>query len=440
LSAVAASYCFCATLIATRRDTFGGPVTAITITTTNTTSGEVHLLDFLMSATSGVLDLPWWGYVLVLLGTTHVTIATVTIFLHRTQAHRGLDLHPVVSHFFRAWLWLTTGMVTKEWVAIHRKHHAKCDTVEDPHSPVIHGHFGVLRFGVDMYRKEAKNLDTLERYGHGTPDDWLERNVYSRYTWQGMGVSLVVFFTLFGFVGLSMWCIQLIWIPVTAAGIINGTGHHWGYRNYLTEDASTNIVPWGVIIGGEELHNNHHAFGASARFSHRWYEFDIGWIYICALSALGLAKVRKVAPALKLRTGEGDVDETLQAIITHRYRVMQDYARLVRRTAKVEFATLKQRAEKGEIELPNFKQLLKDFRADAATLADAQRARLAAAFAHSEALQKLYQMRQDLTALWSRSTESKDQLAIRWQAWRKNAEGSGIAPLQAFSNRLARYA
>ena len=392
-----------------------------------------------MSATSGLIDLPWWGYVLVLLGTTHITIATVTIFLHRTQAHRGIDLHPVVSHFFRAWLWLTTGMVTKEWVAIHRKHHAKCDTVDDPHSPVIHGHWGVLRFGVDMYRKESKNLETLERYGHGTPDDWVERNIYSKYTWQGMGVSLVIFFALFGFVGLSMWCIQLIWIPVTAAGIINGTGHHWGYRNYLTEDASTNIVPWGIIIGGEELHNNHHAFGASARFSHRWYEFDIGWIYICALSALGLAKVRKVAPALKLRTVEGDVDETLQAIITHRYRVMQDYARLVRRTAKVEFAALKLRAEKGEIELPNFKQLLKDFRADAATLADAQRARLAAAFAHSESLKKLYQMRQDLTALWGRSTESKDQLALRWQAWRKNAEGSGIAPLQAFSHRLARF-
>ena len=393
-----------------------------------------------MSATSGLIDLPWWGYVLVLLGTTHITIATVTIFLHRTQAHRGIDLHPVVSHFFRAWLWLTTGMVTKEWVAIHRKHHAKCDTVDDPHSPVIHGHWGVLRFGVDMYRKESKNLDTLERYGHGTPNDWVERNVYSKYTWQGMGVSLVVFFALFGFVGLSMWCIQLIWIPITAAGIINGTGHHWGYRNYSTDDASTNIVPWGIIIGGEELHNNHHAFGASARFSHRWYEFDIGWIYICALSALGFAKVRKVAPALKLRTIEGDVDETLKAIITHRYRVMQDYARLVRRTAKVEFAALKRRAEKGEIELPNFKQLLKDFRSDAATLADVQRARLAAAFAHSEALKKLYQMRQDLTALWGRSTESKDQLALRWQAWRKNAEGSGIAPLQAFSYRLARFA
>jgi len=408
------------------------------------TSGEVHLIDSILSPlfaiAHGLIDMPWWGYILTVLALCHVTIAAVTIFLHRAQAHRALDLHPIVSHFFRMWLWLSTGMVTKEWVAIHRKHHAKCDTVEDPHSPVIHGHWGVLRFGVDMYRKEAKNQETLDRYGYGTPDDWIERNLYSKYTWQGMGVSLIIFVALFGVVGLSMWCIQLIWIPITAAGIINGTGHHLGYRNYLTDDASTNIVPIGILIGGEELHNNHHAFGASAKFAHRWYEFDIGWMYIRMMQAVGLAHVRKVAPALKLRTSEGDVDETLQAIITHRYRVMQEYTRLVKVTAKAEFAALKARAEKGEIELPNFRQLLKDFRTDAGTLADAQRAHLATAFAHSESLKKLYQMRQELTALWGRSTESKDQLAARWQAWRKNAETSGIVPLQAFSHRLARFA
>ena len=394
----------------------------------------------LVSIAQGAIDMPWWGYVLTMLALCHVTIAAVTIFLHRAQAHRALDLHPIVSHFFRMWLWLSTGMVTKEWVAIHRKHHAKCDTVDDPHSPVIHGHLGVLRFGVDMYRKEAKNLETLERYGHGTPDDWIERNLYSKYTWHGMVVSLVIFVGLFGFAGLSMWCMQLIWIPITAAGIINGTGHALGYRNHHTEDASTNIVPIGILIGGEELHNNHHAYGASAKFSVRWYEFDIGWMYIQILSALGLATVRKVAPALKLRTSEGDVDETLQAIITHRYRVMQDYAAVVKATAKAEFAALKARAENGEIELPHFRQLLKDFRADATTLADVQRARLATAFAHSDALKKLYQARQDLAAIWARSTESQDQLTARWHAWRKSAEASGVASLQAFSNRLARFA
>jgi stearoyl-CoA desaturase (delta-9 desaturase) len=398
------------------------------------------LIDFVLSAVQGAVDLPWWGYVLVLLGTTHVTIAAVTIFLHRAQAHRALDLHPIVSHFFRMWLWLTTGMVTREWVAIHRKHHAKCETAEDPHSPMVYGHWGVLRFGVDLYRKEAKNAETISRYGYGTPDDWMERNVYGKYTWQGMGVSLIIFFALFGFAGLAMWAIQLAWIPITAAGIINGTGHFWGYRNYSTDDTSTNISPIGIIIGGEELHNNHHAFGASAKFAHRWYEFDIGWIYIRMMSAVGLAHVRKVAPALKIRTTEGEVDETLQAIITHRYRVMQEYARVVKATAKVEFAARKARAGAAAADLPNLRQLLADFRADAATLADAQRARLAAAFAASDALKQLYQKRQELVALWGRSTESKEQLVARWKQWRASAEGSNIAPLQAFSLRLARYA
>ncbi|MFO1344100.1 acyl-CoA desaturase [Casimicrobium huifangae] len=398
------------------------------------------MIDFVLSAVQGAVDLPWWGYVLVLLGTTHVTIAAVTIFLHRAQAHRALDLHPIVSHFFRMWLWLTTGMVTREWVAIHRKHHAKCETAEDPHSPMVYGHWGVLRFGVDLYRKEAKNADTISRYGYGTPDDWMERNVYGKYTWQGMGVSLIIFFALFGFAGLAMWAIQLAWIPITAAGIINGTGHFWGYRNYSTDDTSTNISPIGIIIGGEELHNNHHAFGASAKFAHRWYEFDIGWIYIRMMSAVGLAHVRKVAPALKIRTTEGEVDETLQAIITHRYRVMQEYARVVKATAKAEFAARKARAGAAAADLPNLRQLLADFRADAATLADAQRARLAAAFAASDALKQLYQKRQELVALWGRSTESKEQLVARWKQWRASAEGSNIAPLQAFSLRLARYA
>ena len=398
------------------------------------------MIDFVLSAVQGAVDLPWWGYVLVLLGTTHVTIAAVTIFLHRAQAHRALDLHPIVSHFFRMWLWLTTGMVTREWVAIHRKHHAKCETAEDPHSPMVYGHWGVLRFGVDLYRKEAKNAETISRYGYGTPDDWMERNVYGKYTWQGMGVSLIIFFALFGFAGLAMWAIQLAWIPITAAGIINGTGHFWGYRNYSTEDTSTNISPIGIIIGGEELHNNHHAFGASAKFAHRWYEFDIGWIYIRMMSAVGLAHVRKVAPALKIRTTEGEVDETLQAIITHRYRVMQEYARVVKATAKAEFAARKARAGAAAADLPNLRQLLADFRADAATLADAQRARLAAAFAASDALKQLYQKRQELVALWGRSTESKEQLVARWKQWRASAEGSNIAPLQAFSLRLARYA
>src|SRR6476659_1412883 len=230
-----------------------------------------------------------WEIVAYTLVTTHITIAAVTIFLHRSQAHRALDLHPLPSHFFRLWLWLTTGMVTKEWTAIHRKHHAKCETVDDPHSPQILGIAKVLREGSELYRKEAKNLETLERYGHGTPDDWVERNVYSKYSAKGVALMLIINLILFGPIGLTIWAIQMAWAPIMAAGVINGVGHFWGYRNFEAEDASRNIVPWGILIGGEELHNNHHAYATSARLSNKWYEFDIGWMYIRTLEIMGLA-------------------------------------------------------------------------------------------------------------------------------------------------------
>src|SRR6478735_11598456 len=252
---------------------------------------------------SGWFDLPWWGIALAVLAMTHVTIAAVTIYLHRCQAHRALDLHPIASQFFRFWLWLTTGMVTKEWAAIHRKHHAKCETVDDPHSPQIYGINRVLWGGVFLYVKEAFNKETMERYGHGTPDDWVERNVYSSHSILGLFLTGAINVALFGLIpGLAILVVQIIWIPFWAAGVINGIGHYFGYRSYGVADASTNIVPWGILIGGEELHNNHHAYASSAKLSSKWYEFDIGWLYICMLSALGLAKVKKVAP--KPRFGE----------------------------------------------------------------------------------------------------------------------------------------
>jgi stearoyl-CoA desaturase (delta-9 desaturase) len=228
----------------------------------------------------GFFDLPWWGYVLVTLALTHITIASVTIFLHRHQAHRALDLHPIPSHFFRFWLWLTTGQVTKEWASIHRKHHAKCETADDPHSPQILGIRKVLLEGYELYKKESRNRETLARYGHGTPDDWLERNVYTKRSSWGVVLMLVIDVLLFGPIGLTIWAVQMAWIPVTAAGIINGAGHFWGYRNYQCTDASTNLIPWGILIGGEELHNNHHAYATSAKLSTKPYEFDIGWLYI----------------------------------------------------------------------------------------------------------------------------------------------------------------
>lgn len=244
----------------------------------------------------GILDLPWWGYVLVALVLTHITIAAVTIFLHRTVTHHALKLHPIVSHFFRAWLWITTGMVTKAWVAIHRKHHAKCETEDDPHSPQVLGIWKVLFEGSELYRKEAKNEYTLARYGKFTPDDWLERNVYGKRDKLGVGSLLVADILLFGPIGLAIWAVQMIWIPFFAAGVINGVGHYWGYRNFpaTEKNASTNIVPWGILIGGEELHNNHHRYEYSARFSVKWYELDISWIYIRFLELLGLAKVKYI--------------------------------------------------------------------------------------------------------------------------------------------------
>lgn len=387
---------------------------------------------------SGLFDLPWWGYIAVTLALTHVTIASVTIFLHRHQAHRALDLHPAASHFFRFWLWLTTGMVTKQWAAVHRKHHAKCETPEDPHSPQIVGLSKVLWEGTELYRREAANSETLEKYGHGTPDDWLERNLYSKHNILGIGLMAGMDLLFFGAAGITIWAVQMLWIPFFAAGVINGLGHFWGYRNYQTEDASTNIVPWGVLIGGEELHNNHHAYASSARLSNRWYELDVGWIYICALQALGLAQVKKVAPKLKLDPGKSQCDlETLQAVITHRYEVLAKYAKAVKKAYAEEFGRLRARAEAAGADLALVKRWLQR---DAKELKEQERAKLDAVLQHSKVLSTLYAMRQELTLLWQRSTLSREQLVKQLDEWCVKAERSGISYLQKFSRRLRSYA
>ena len=399
------------------------------------------ILDF---AAHGLMPLPWWGYFVVALAVTHVTIACVTIFLHRAQAHRALDLHPVTSHFFRFWLWLTTGMVTKEWVAIHRKHHAKVETDEDPHSPQTRGIKTVFWRGTELYRAEAKNTETIDKYGRGTPDDWMERNVYTRFSWEGVGLMLVINLMLFGGAGLTIWAVQMAWIPVTAAGIINGFGHYWGYRNFACADASTNIVPWGILIGGEELHNNHHAYGTSAKLSSKWYEFDLGWTYIRILESVGLAEVRKVAPTLRVEPSAKAVPDsaTLQAVIANRYAVATAYARTLRATCAVELARLRERAGRSEFpHLPNMRGLKRWLSEDAiAALHERERVALAKAMEKSNALSTIYAMRQELNVLWERSTESSEQLLARLQDWCRRAESSGIAPLAQFSVQLKRYA
>jgi len=400
--------------------------------------------DFLSLLSHGLMPLPWWGYVVVALALTHVTIAAVTIYLHRHSAHRALDLHPIVSHFFRFWLWLTTGMVTKEWTAIHRKHHAKVETPDDPHSPQTRGIETVFWQGSELYRAEAKNLETLEKYGQGTPDDWIERTVYTRHSWQGVGLMLVINLVLFGPVGATVWAVQMMWIPIMAAGIINGIGHYWGYRNFASPDTSTNIVPWGILIGGEELHNNHHAYGSSAKFSLRWFEFDLGWVYIRTLETLRLAKVRKVAPTLNVAPAAKPVPDlaTLQVVIANRYQVAREYARSLRETCAAELAQFRERAGHSEpSEIPSMRRLKRWLAGDRTTnLPEAERATLARALEKSKALQTIYAMRQELDALWARSTESREQLLARLQDWCRRAEASGIAPLAQFSMQLKRYA
>ena len=383
---------------------------------------------------SGVFALPWWGYVLVTLVLTHITIASVTIFLHRHQAHRALDLSPLPSHFFRFWLWLTTGMVTKEWAAIHRKHHAKCETPDDPHSPQVYGINRVLWGGVFLYVKEARNKETLQRYGHGTPDDWLERNLYTPWHKLGITLMLVIDIVLFGALpGVLIWIAQVAWIPFWAAGVINGIGHYWGYRNFNCADASTNIVPWGILIGGEELHNNHHSFATSAKLSYRWYEFDIGWMYICILSALGMARVKKLAPVPKIVAPRPVVDSaTLQAVIDNRYDVLARYAGSLKKLYREELVKLQDNAF--------FKGLKQWLEVEAHQIPDDWRKRLDAMLARSQSLATLYAMRAELTAVWNRTNASREQLVADLQSWCHKAEASGIGQLQELSIRMRSYA
>jgi stearoyl-CoA desaturase (delta-9 desaturase) len=349
----------------------------------------------LPSLLSGAFDLPWWGYVLVAVGLTQVTIAAVTLYLHRNQTHRAIDLHPAVSHFFRLWLWLTTGMRTREWVAVHRKHHAKCETAEDPHSPQILGINRVLWGGVFLYVKTAADAVTVARYGQGTPDDWLERNVYSKYVLFGLTLTGVADVLAFGIVpGALIFITQIAWIPFWAAGVINGVGHYAGYRNWSTEDASTNIVPLGILIGGEELHNNHHAYTTSARFSNHWYEFDLGWMYIRLLQAAGLASVRHLPPVPRFSAAGPAPDlQTLRAVIANRHHVLASYAKALKRIGVLE----------------------------------------------QEAWRTMQVMRRELAALWARSMASSEHLVMQLQDWCRRAEASGIAPLVAFSRRLRTY-
>jgi stearoyl-CoA desaturase (delta-9 desaturase) len=381
----------------------------------------------------GLIGATWWQTMIVALVFTHITIASVTIYLHRHQAHRSLDLHPIASHFFRFWLWMTTGMVTKEWTAIHRKHHAKCEHEGDPHSPVVFGIKKVFFEGSELYRAEAKNQETLDRYGHNTPNDWIEREVYTGHSRLGVSLMMIINIALFGVLGVTVWAIQMIWIPITAAGIINGIGHWWGYRNFEATDASTNVSPWGIIIGGEELHNNHHTYPTSAKLSVKPYEFDIGWMYITMLSSVGLASVKKVPPKMAYGAVKSVADEkTLEAIIANRYEVMAGYAREMRSACKRELDALQQRRGDATV-LQSARQWL---HRDDDKVPASVKPQLAQVRAEHPVLDKMVTMREELRALWSSTTATREQLATDLQAWCRRAEESGIAALRDFSIRL----
>jgi stearoyl-CoA desaturase (delta-9 desaturase) len=382
---------------------------------------------------NGLLNLSWWQVLIYTLVTTHITIAAVTIFLHRSQTHRALDLHAVPSHFFRLWLWLGTGMVTKEWVAIHRKHHAKCETVDDPHSPQVRGIDTVLWRGAELYRAEAKVTETIAKFGHGTPDDWIERNLYTRFSWQGVGLMLIINVALFGMLGLAVWAVQMLWIPITAAGIINGIGHYWGYRNFEAQDASTNVSPWGIIIGGEELHNNHHTYPTAAKFSVKPYEFDIGWLYISLMRKIGWATVKKVPPKLRLGAIRPVADEkTLEALIANRYEVMAGYAREMRRACRNELDVLKSRGH----DIATLTAVKRWLHRDDEKVPASVRPQLAQARAAHPVLDKMVTMREELRQMWLNTNHSREQLAVELQSWCRRAEESGIEALRQFSLKL----
>lgn len=388
------------------------------------------MIEFLMN---GVLDLSFWGYVAVAFCMIQVSMMSVTLYLHRDQAHRAIELHPALRHFFRLWIWMTSAMVTREWVAIHRKHHAMVEREGDPHSPQVFGLKKVLLEGAELYQAEARIDETLEKYGHGTPDDWVEQNVYKRLNILGVWLMLLLDIVLLGLPGITVFALQMLAMPVFAAGVINGLGHAKGYRNFESDDTSTNLTPIAILIGGEELHNNHHAFPTAAKFSVRWWEFDIGWMYIRILSALGLCKIRRLAPTPRVAASPRNVDiETVKAVLQNRMHVLRDYRRKV--TLPV-FRT-ERRSNRNNPQLQQARRLLL---ANPLPMDDSARERLARLLENNAALRTVHEYRQQLLALWEQANVSNERLVSQLKDWCNKAEASGIDALHDFSAHLRGY-
>jgi stearoyl-CoA desaturase (delta-9 desaturase) len=384
----------------------------------------------------GILQWNAWQIIGYTLLTTHLAIVAVTVYLHRCQAHHALELHSAVAHVFRFWLWLSTGMVTREWVAVHRKHHAHCEKAGDPHSPQLFGIRQVLFHGAELYRREARVAATLQRYGAGTPDDWMERHVYSRYTWQGVGLLLVADVLMFGVIGATVWSVQMLWIPVCAAGIINGLGHYIGYRNFDGPHAATNIVPVGILIGGEELHNNHHTFPTSAKLAARWFELDIGWCYIRLLQALGLAHVRAVLPRPPVAGRQLPLtDRTVAGVGACRHHIMRSFGIMMVRALREELHG----ESGGRIDARARRQAERLLRREPAYLSDTEKQALAALVSRYEWLAHVQRMREELSQLWECRLASPQELLARLIDWCDRAERSGIRALRNFSLGLHAY-
>lgn len=381
----------------------------------------------------GLWGLNGWQVLLFTLVMTHISIVSVTIYLHRAMAHRAMDIHPALAHFFRFWLWLTTATITKEWVSIHRKHHAKCETEEDPHSPVIKGLKTVLLTGAELYKDEADNKETITRYGKGCPEDWVENNVYQKYKFLGIFIMLGFNILMLGPIGITVWAIQMMWMPVHAAGIINGLGHAMGYRNFECSDAATNISPVGIWIGGEELHNNHHTYPNSAKLSVKKWEFDIGWMYITIFKALGLIKNVRTGPVMAIDKSKLELDfDAALAAANNRFQIMAKfYKKVIKPVAKHEQAQSK-------LELP-FARVKRLLRKEEALLNDKYRQQLADLLEQNEMMEKVYKMKQELQLVWKKRSASRDELLKAMQAWCKEAEESGIRVLEEFAQSLRQY-
>ncbi|WP_263261465.1 delta-9 fatty acid desaturase DesA [Pseudomonas sp. RIT-PI-S] len=384
---------------------------------------------------NGLLDFTAWQVVAATLLMTHVTIVAVTVYLHRYSAHRSLELNGALKHFFRFWLWLTTGQNTREWTAIHRKHHAKCETADDPHSPVIKGLGTVMRTGAELYREEAKNAETLRIYGKNCPEDWIERNLYSRFTMGGIVLMAVLDLLLFGIIGITVWAVQMIWIPFWAAGVVNGLGHAVGYRNFECRDAATNLVPWGILIGGEELHNNHHTYPNSAKLSVRKWEFDMGWLWIRLFSALRLAKVNRIAPIAHRIPGKGSMDmDTAMAILNNRFQIMAQYRKhVIGPLVKQELArvdhSLRHRLRRAKRLLAREPSLLNE----------RNHARINTMLETSQALKVIYEKRLALQLIWARTSSNGHDMLAAMKEWVHEAEASGIQSLRDFADSLKTY-